>query len=147
MRPRASVFYYKAEECLLCMCKTRNKRLHLLLVKTIFLQYMRSINELQSTVFLKQCKKELVIKIGFIVKLLHNSQILMHKTCKQIFKGHFIFSGFFFQNCIVLLFVLSFPIDFTIYFYILVLSKYLRNINWEVLQLVKLGKPCLPLNL
>ena len=36
--------------------------------------------------------------------------------------------------------------DFTIYFYILVLSKYLGNLNWEALQFAKLGKSCLRRN-
>ena len=72
----------------------------------------------------------------------------MRKTRKQIFKGHkthikpslmaFFFSlSFFFSRL--------YYFDFT-NFYILVLSKYLRNINWEVLRLAELGKPRLPRN-
>ena len=56
----------------------------------------------------------------------------------------------FFRNYIVLLFAFLTFLTSTfqfLYFYILVLSKYLGNINWEVLQLAKLGKPRLPRNL
>ena len=37
MGPRAKAFYYKVVvQCLLCMHKTRKKRLHMLVVKTMF---------------------------------------------------------------------------------------------------------------
>ena len=50
----------------------------------------------------------------------------MHESCKQIFKSYLIFSHLHFDLTIFLHFVTP---------------KDLGNINWEVLQLVKLGKP------
>ena len=82
----------------------------------------------------------------------------MLETCKLTFKSQvrhtmptlmtfFLFS--FETTLFCCLFFLLFSIlhfDFTVCFYILVLSKYLGNTNWEILHLVKLGKPHLPLN-
>ena len=75
----------------------------------------------------------------------------MCKTCKQIFKVHvthivpnlMIFSHFLLKlYCLAIFF--SF-LTFTFWFYCLFLHfKYLQNINWEAIQLAKLGKPCLP---
>ena len=76
----------------------------------------------------------------------------MHKTHKQIFKSHithtmpiltslFTFScGTVLCCCLLFLCVSLLHFDFTVYFYILILAKYLGNVKWEVLQLVKFGK-------
>ena len=77
-------------------------------------------------------------------------------TCKrsdQIFKGHIthtmpIYLSFlpvFFWNYIVLLFVFLTLLLFKFLFHYLFLhfsTKYLENINWEVLPLNKFGKLC-----
>ena len=90
----------------------------------------------------------------FIIKLLCNSHkylCVKGKTRKQIFKGHvtympilITFFSFCFKTtlfcCLLFIFFLFLHFDFSIYFYILVLSKYLGNINWEVLLLAKFGK-------
>ena len=81
------------------------------------------------------------------------------ETCKLIFKSHLThtipilmtFFSFSFETtlfcCFLILLVFSFlHLDATICFYILVFSKYLGNINWEILPLVILGKPRLPQN-
>ena len=76
----------------------------------------------------------------------------MHETCKQIFKGHIYiimptlmtFFLFSFKTILVfcLLFLLfsSLHLAFTIFTYWYFLSIW--ETNWEVLQLVKLEKPC-----
>ena len=92
----------------------------------------------------------------------------MHKTCKQIFSGYsqkpllkyshtpnihtyrieWLYSHFLWYYVVLLFAFLTF-LTYTFCFHyccILVLSKYLGNINWEVLQLAKFGNPCLPWN-
>ena len=78
----------------------------------------------------------------------------MRKLSKQISKGHItdimtiliVFFSISFKTTLILcLFLLLFSLNFdlTIFTYWCFI-KYWQNLNWKVLLLAKLGKPCLP---
>ena len=80
----------------------------------------------------------------FTIKLLYNFHkyiCLKHVTYTMpILMTFFLFSVKTIVCCLLFLFFSLLHFDHTICFYILVLSNYLGNINWKVLQLIKLRK-------
>ena len=114
----------------------------------LFISKTLQLNNLKTRTAMDTKITKFVICVKALIYLLlsnlHDCTFAGHMTHMHILMTFCLFS---FENvlfwCLFFFHFSLLHLNFSIYFYILALSQYLWNINWEVLQLAKLRKPSL----